>query len=119
MQSIKFPNMLGNQRTNIVEDHDATYQNLRCLLLSNKMSMLGDPFYGTNIKNMLYSQTRVLSDILKDDIYNAIRMFMPQLTLDRKDIKLYIYKDNLYVKMTVTNWVDQETNLYDISLTEL
>ena len=117
MISIRFPNMLSSQKTNLVTDHNATYQNLRYLLLSDKMSMVGDPYYGTNLKRFLYSQSQILKDILLDDIFTAVAIFMPQVKLSRNDINIYAERQNLYVTMTCTNIVDHVTNLYKICLT--
>lgn len=117
MYSIRFPNMLSSQKANLVEDHDATYQNLKYLLLSDKLSMFGDPYYGTNIKRFLYSQSKILEDILIDDIYTAINVFMPQVIISRNDIRIYVEYQNVYVRMSCTNRLDHVTNLYVICLT--
>nr|DAU00316.1 MAG TPA: lysozyme [Bacteriophage sp.] len=48
------------------------------MLKSTKSSLFGDPYYGTNIKKLLFNQNdSVLVDILIDDIYVAILDFMP------------------------------------------
>lgn len=117
MYSIKFPNMLLDQKTALVADHDATYQNLRCLLLSDKLSLIGDPYYGTNLKRLLYSQTKILKDILLDDIYTAIVQFMPQIVISRNDMDIYIKDQNVYVRLLCTNMLDHVNNLYQICLT--
>lgn len=117
MYSIKFPNMLLGQKTALVQDHDATYQNLRCLLLSDKMSMLGDPYYGTNLKALLYSQSKILKDVLLDDIYTAVAQFMPQVKMSRNDMDIYVQNQNIYVQFMCTNMLDHVNNLYRICLT--
>jgi len=117
MYSIRFPEMLLGQKTALVQDHEATAQNLRCLLLSDKMSMLGDPYYGTNLKRLLYSQSKILKDILLDDIYTAIARFMPQIRMSRNDMDIYIKDQNVYVQFLCTNIVDHVNNLYKICLT--
>lgn len=117
MYSIKFPNMLLGQKTVLVKDHEATYQNLRCLLLSDKMSMLGDPYYGTNLKRLLYSQSKILKDILLDDIFTAIATFMPQIKMSRNDMDIFVENQNVYVRFLCTNVVDHVNNLYQICLT--
>ncbi len=117
MYSIQFPNMLLGQKTALVQDHDATYQNLRCLLLSDKMSMIGDPYYGTNLKRLLYSQSRILKDILLDDVFTAVAMFMPQLKMSRNDMDIYVKNQNVYVSLSCTNVLDHVNNLYQICLT--
>lgn len=117
MYSIRFPEMLSNQKTILVQDHDATAQNLRCLLLSDKMSMMGDPYYGTNLKRLLYSQSKILKDILLDDIFTAIAQFMPQVKMSRNDMDIYVINQNVYVRFKCTNILDHVNNLYEICLT--
>ena len=117
MYSIRFPEMLLSQKAVLVQDHDATFQNLKYLLLSDKMSMMGDPYYGTNLKRLLYSQSKILKDILLDDIYTAVARFMPQIRMSRNDMDIYVEDQNVYVQFSCTNIVDHVNNLYKICLT--
>lgn len=117
MYSIKFPDMLLGQKTALIQDHDATFQNLKYLLLSDKMSMIGDPYYGTNLKRLLYSQSKILKDILLDDIYVAVGRFMPQIRMSRNDMDIYVEDQNVYVQFSCTNIVDHINNMYKICLT--
>ena len=103
MNSINFPEMFGRTTTNLVSDYYATLQNIQLLLWSEKGELFGDPYYGTGLKKYLYDQNdSVLQDILIDDIYTAILTFMPQLILDRKDIKVTSDRDTVYVNIKAT-----------------
>ena len=53
ISSIAFPDMLSSSRMNTVQDTSATKSNLRLLLLSNKNSLFGDPYFGTELKNVI------------------------------------------------------------------
>lgn len=118
MYSIKFPDMLSNTTTNLVEDHEATLSNLKLLLLSDKYSLFGDPYYGTNLKKLMFNQNNtVLADLVIDDIYTAITTFIPQIWVDRKDITVTSDKYNIYVNIKATNLIDYTTDLYNINLT--
>lgn len=118
MKSIAFPNIIGSQKTNIIEDHEATYSNLRLMLLSYKQSLLGDPFFGTNLVKLLYSQGSViLKDILIDEIYESIVIFMPQIIISRNDIDIIFKEKECYITLRCTNLIDYVTDLYEISLT--
>lgn len=120
MYSFSFPVMFGSSNSYLFSDYDATLSNLKLLLLSDKLSLLGDPYYGTNLKRLLYEQNNyVLKDLVIDDIYNAIVTFMPQIRVERKNIIINIKNQNLYVSLTCTNMVDYTTNLYEIRLTEI
>ena len=76
MRSIAFPTIFNRTTVNLVEDYDATLQNLKMLLWSEKNELFGDPYYGTGFKRYLYDQNDVvLQDILIDDIYSTIKLF--------------------------------------------
>ena len=118
MYSLEFPNMFSNTHTNLVEDHEATSSNLRLLLLSEKTSLFGDPYFGVLLKKVLYSQNNtVLQDLIIDEIYTAIRMFMPQIRLKRSDIKVESDGIDVYATIRCTNILDYVTDMYTINLT--
>lgn len=118
MYSLDFPNMFSSTRTNLIEDHEATYSNLRLLLLSEKTSLFGDPYFGTRLKRVLYEQNSViLQDLIIDEIYTAIIMFMPQIRLKRSDITVTSDGVDVYATIRCTNLVDYVTDLYTINLT--
>ncbi len=118
MKSIAFPEMFDRTNTKIVSDYDATLQNLKLLLWSEKGELFGDPYYGTGLKRYLFNQNdNVLQDILLDDIYTAITLFIPQISVKRKDLKLI---RGSYGELTLTiralNRADYTTDLYNIVL---
>ena len=118
MNSIAFPIMLNNSSTNIIKDHDATASNLKLLLLSDKTSLFGDPYFGTNIKKLIHDQNNiVIRDLVIDDIYTAITTFMPQIIVKRGDIKVTSDRSNVYVNIKCLNLIDYTTDLYNINLT--
>lgn len=125
MYSIAFPKMFTNNNTNLVKDYQATLSNLKMLLYSDKYGLLGDPYYGTNIKRMLFNQSGAfidqedvpLREIFIDDIYTAICIFMPQIKVDRNNIDIVQTKTKAYAAILCTNLVDKTTNLYNINLT--
>ena len=118
MKSINFPEMFTRTSTNIVEDYDATLQNLKLLVYSEKGELFGDPYYGTGLKRYLYDQNDVvLQDILLDDLFTAIKLFMPQLQFERKDIKLIKdTKGALSIKLQAMNKADFTTDVDSIVL---
>lgn len=119
MYSIKFPDMISGVNTKVIKGHDATYSNLRLMLLSDKYGLFGDPYYGTNLKKLLFNQNnQVLKDLIIDDIYSSILTFMPQLLIRREDISIESKLGKVYVNIKTTNLLDYQTNLYTINLTE-
>lgn len=120
MDSINFPDMFSTTSTKIVSGHDATLNNLKLILLSSRKTLFGDPYFGTNLKWLLFEQgNEVLQDIVIDDIYTAILTFMPQLTLSRKDIEIIFNREEVFIKIKATNLLDFKTDLYTINLMEL
>lgn len=118
MYSIAFPNMLSYTKTNLVEDYDATLQNLKLLLYGERNSLFGDPYYGSALKRILFSQNdSVLVDIIIDEIYTDILTFMPQIYVERKDITVKSNGTSVYTEIRCVNRLNYETNLYRINLT--
>lgn len=119
MYSLSFPDMFTTTRTKLFSERDATLSNLKLLLLSFKGQLLGDPYFGTNIHKIIYSNnTQILQDLIIDDIYVAIAQFMPQLRVERKDIEITGDGRHLYAKINATNLTNYTTNMYEINLTQ-
>lgn len=118
MYSINFPKMISNVNTLIIQDHEATASNLKLLLGSDKYSLLGDPYYGTNLKRLMFEQNnQIIRDLIIDDIYSAILTFMPQIKVDRKDITVTSTRASVHANIKALNLLDFTTNLYNINLT--
>ena len=113
--SFSFPNLFNSGGTKLVYDNKATNQNLKTLLLSTKQSLLGDPNYGTNLKKLIFNQNNsILRDIVIDDIYTNIQVFLPQIDVMREDIELISERNTLYVNIKAKNMLDY--NFENISL---
>ena len=120
MYSIQFPRMVSNTNALLVQDHEATVQNLKLALLSEKNTLLGDPYFGTNLKRFTYEQNnQILRDLVIDDIYTAIIDFMPQIRVSRSDITVTSDRAKIYANIRATKLIDYTTDLYNINLTEL
>ena len=117
MKSFSFPNMLSINRVNMVEGKDATASNLVLLLGAEKKGLFGDPYFGTLLKKMIYSQNdNILRDIVIDEIYTSIITFMPQVRLSRKDIKLTLDKTSLLVNIKCINILDGDKQDFTLRL---
>lgn len=117
MKSIAFPKMFNNASTNIIEDHNATESNLNLLLLSDKNELLGDPYFGIQLKKYLHEQNNSIMDtMLIDDIYTAIALFMPQLIVRRQDITLTHKGTTLTCSIVGTNQLNFQVDSYDVVL---
>lgn len=120
MYSIAFPDMLTINRTKIVKDQDATRSNLFLILKTvTKECLFGDPYYGTNLLQVIYQQNNIiLKEIVADEIYTAIRTYIPQLQLTRKNITIESKGTKLFAEVRAINRIDQKLDLYEIELTD-
>ena len=120
INSIRFDKIFNKTSSNIVEDKDATTQNLILLLNTEKGTFKSDPDFGINLKQYLFSPTHLmLKDILIDEIYTQVAIFIPQLKVNRKDISVIIddsTKAKVCVKIRGVNQLDLTTNMYQINI---
>lgn len=117
MKSIAFPVMFNNASTKIVEGHDATLQNLKLLLLSDRGGLFGDPYYGTILKRLIFEQNNsILKDIVVDAIYTVVLQFLPQIKVKRKDITIRQDGVDIFVNIKAVNMLDFTPDLFNISL---
>lgn len=117
MNAIKFPDMIVSNRTMVVTDKDATYQNLKTLLQSEKYTLLGDPYFGSNIMALMFNNNNaVLRDIVVDDIYTVISTYMPQIRVLRENITVTSNRNSVNVKIFAQNLLDYSFDEYQINL---
>ena len=117
MNSINFPKMFKGNSTLIVKDLEASKQSLKLTLSSEKGEMLGDPVFGTDFRKYYFEQNSAITeDLIIDDIYTTIKFFLPQLVVERKDIKIIRKDAKLTAKITGVNQLDFQTNTYELVL---
>ena len=115
MRSLKFPEIFNSNSTNTIKDLDATRQNTLLLLKSEKGEFVSDPYYGIRLKRYLFNQNSyILKDIIIDEIYTQVALFMPQLTIERNDIKLIRDRAKLICTFKAINRIDFTTNMYSL-----
>lgn len=120
MYSISFPKMFTSSRTLLYSDHEATLSNLKLLLQSERASLLGDPYFGTVLKRIIFEQnSNVLRDIIIDEIYTSIITFMPQIKLSRSDISVEARDYDVYATIRGLNLIDYKTDMFSINLTTI
>lgn len=117
MNSISFPKMFNSNSTNTVSDLDATKQNTILLLNCEKGELFGDPYFGIRLKKYIFEQNDViLKDIIIDEIYTQLALFLPQLTVKRNDIKIIQDRAKLICRFKAINQVDFTTDTYNLVL---
>jgi phage baseplate assembly protein W len=121
MNSIAFPNIFKTTTTNVVKDHEASAQNLKLLLLSDRGSFFGDPYYGTIIKQLIFEPNNyILRDMLMDTIYTQLALFLPQVKIDRNSIEIIQDKERgkAYCRFSGINQIDYTHNTFNLLLFE-
>ena len=119
VKSITFPKMINHNRVQIVEDHDATLQNIKLVLGSEKGEFKFDPYFGIRLKRYMFEQNNfVLQDLLLDEIYEQLVTFVPQISVKRNDITFQKERAKLYITIKCTNRLDFTPNTYNLVLYE-
>lgn len=119
VKSIQFPDMIQKNRVQMVEDEDATLQNIRLVLGSEKGEFKFDPFFGIRLKRYMFEQNNyALQDLLLDEIYEQLVTFVPQITVKRNDISFEKERAKLYVTIKCVNRLDFTPSTYSLVLYE-
>lgn len=117
MNAVRFPNMFNANKAAIVKDKEATYQNLRNLLLSSKLTLFGDPYFGSNLHRLLYETNNViLQDLVVDDVFTVINTYMPQIRVLRNNIKVISEDNRVTVRIYAQNLLDYSFDEYSVQL---
>lgn len=109
--------MIKSNKTAIKRDKAASEQNARLLIASDKLTLFGDPYFGSNIKKLLFDSNNViLQDIIIDDIYSAISTYMPQIRLLRENISVQSDRNTVTVRIRAQNLLDYTFEEYTLNL---
>lgn len=122
MRSIKFPKMFYPNGTRVwkpSEHSEATKQNIKLLLNSERGELIGDPYFGLLLKHFLFDpNSYILRDQIIDMIYTQLAVFIPQVKVERRDISVYQdrEKGKLYCEFSGINQIDFSINNYTLVL---
>ena len=118
MYSFAFPNMLSSTQANLISDKEAVKSNLKLLLSSERLSLFGDPYFGSRLKRALFEQaSSLIVDLMIDEMYTTIITFIPQVFLTRKDITITTDGTDLFAHINYVYVPDNTSDLYSINLT--
>lgn len=119
MYSFNFPSMLNTVTSKLIQDKEAIRSNVLLLLQSERKTLFGDPYFGSQLKRMLFEQsTNVIVDLVVDELYTTLTTFIPQIFLTRKDITLTCDGTDIYATVKYVFVLDNTIDLYTINLTE-
>lgn len=122
MRSIQFPKMFNTNNTRVwkaSEYNEATKQNTKLLIHSERGELIGDPYFGLLLKHYMFDpNSYVLRDQIIDMIYTQLASFIPQVKVERKDISVYQdrEKGKLYCEFSGVNQIDYTINTYNLVL---
>ena len=122
MRSIKFPKMFNTNSTCVwkaSEHKQATLQNTKLLLHTERGELLGDPYFGLLVRHYFFDQNNyVLRDQIIDMIYTQLANFIPQVWVERKNITIYQDRERakLYCEFTGINQIDYTLDTYQLLL---
>ena len=122
MRSIKFPHMFNTNSTRVwksSEHHNATKQNTKLALYSERGELIGDPYFGLMLRHFMFDQNNyILRDQIIDMIYTQLAIFIPQVHVERKDITVFQDREKakLYCEFSGINQIDYQLNTYQLVL---
>jgi phage baseplate assembly protein W len=92
-------------------------QNLKLLLQTHKGELLGDPYFGTDLVKIFFDQNdRITQDLIIDEIYESINLFMSEITVTRKDIKIVSENNKVDIVINFVYNKDGKNDLFNIQL---
>ena len=124
MRSIKFPNMFSSNSTNTwnsTEYLEATKQNTEILLHCERGELFGDPYFGLLLEHYMFDQNSyILRDAIADMIYTQLAIFLPQVKVNREDIRVIkdAKKGKVYCCFKGINQLDYQVNTFNLTLFE-
>ena len=122
MRSIHFPHMFNTNSTRVwksSEHLNATKQNTKLVLYSERGELIGDPYFGLMLRHFMFAQNNyILRDQIIDMIYTQLAIFIPQVHVERKDITVFQdhEKAKLYCEFSGVNQIDYQLNTYQLVL---
>ena len=119
MNCLSFPKIF---KTDVVTDvkkgYNATLECIKLLLMTERGSLFGDPEFGIRLRRYWYEQNSyVVRDILRDEIFDQIQVFIPQITVQRSDITITQEHNKCTIHIKAINKADFQPSSYDVQLT--
>lgn len=117
MNAVRFPKMFNSNKTALVKDKDATEQNIKALLSSFKKTLLGDPYFGSNLQKLLFEHNNVIiQDLIVDDVYSALNAYIPQIRVLRNNITVTSNGNSVSITIRAQNLLDYTFSEYSLNL---
>lgn len=119
MYSLDFPNIFSRTKTNLLQDKEAALSNLKLVLGSCRQELLGDPYFGTALREFFFMQNDIwVQDQVVDAVYEAIKRYVPQIVASRENISMSKDKTTLYINIVFQYIIDKQLDTVNIALIE-
>lgn len=117
--AISFPNIFNKSTVNLEKGYEAIKQDLILLLGSNKRGLYGDPWFGTDIKPVLWDQNHpaIMTELARDEIFESIYSYMSEnVGIEREDIEITRVDNYVNVEINLSAYSNKENDMLNISL---
>lgn len=106
MNTISFPNMFNKNnrllKTSLSNDIESINESLTTIFHVNKGELLGDPSYGSTIREKIFNlKTNANLIELKEDIVNLVNKFVPRIQTNSSLITIYSNPNDTQYKITI------------------
>ena len=110
MNTISFPKIFninnGYTSTSLSYNYKSTNESLAAMFHVNQGELLGDPSYGTKLKEHMFDvKTPRSVQELKIDILEYIEKSIPSIYVDGSRIKIYSNPNNNQYKITISYYI--------------
>lgn len=121
MNTISFPNMFNKNKhilsTNLSYNINSINESLKSLFMVSKGELLGDPSYGNNLKEMVFSLINQPNIILvKQAILSAIEKYEPRVNTNLNYIKIFASQDSNSFKITIYYKIVDSDEVYNVDI---
>lgn len=117
--SLSFPNIFNKSTVNLESGYDSIRQNIVLLLASNKGGLYGDPWFGTDVKRILWDPNHrdIMKNLVQDQIYESIYSYMPNnIDIKKDDIEIRMLDNYANVKINLSAYSNVDNDMLDIDL---
>lgn len=94
--NIKFPYIfsLSTGKTQLVDEDESIKQSIALIILTSKGELLGDPNYGSRIRELVYNHNNdSIPELVIEDILVNVSVYEKRIDITQQDISV-TYEDN-------------------------
>lgn len=115
--NIKFPYIfsLATGKTQLVDEDASIRQSISLILLTNKGELLGDPNYGSRIRELVYDYNNdSMPELVISDILANVLVYEKRINMTAEDIHVTYEDTKVYISISYTIKKTGKRSLTDI-----